>query len=351
MRVLIVDTCYQAFLSSHYGRHEGLAERSYDEQWHSLMGTFFGTADAYSHYLGELGHTAHEVVIDCEPLQRAWAREHDLASGTPAEDVLLRQLDDFAPEVVYLQNLSVLSDSTMHAIRRSGAFVAGQIAIEPPDAGRLRMFDLVLTSFPHFVDRFRAAGIASEYFRIGFDPRVVDHLGAVPLERGLVFVGALNAVRHRSGNQALARAARKVPIDFFGYDLRGQSPWSPVRRRYRGESWGLDMYRVLASSRIVLNRHIGAAREYANNMRLYETTGVGSLLLTDAKINLADLFEPGAEVATYRDADELVAQARRYLADEEARREVAAAGHARTMRDHTYAIRMRELAEILEAQR
>ena len=351
MRVLIVDTCYQAFLSSHYSRHEGLAKRSYDEQWHSLMETFFGTADAYSHYLGELGHTAHEVVVDCEPLQRAWGREHGLAPETPAEDVLLRQVDDFAPDVVYLQNLSVLSDATMQAIRRSGAFVAGQIAIEPPDTERLRMFDLVLTSFPHFVDRFRSVGIGSEYFRIGFDPRVADHLGAVPLERDLVFVGALNAVRHRSGNQALARAARKAPIEFFGYDLRGQSPWSRVRRRYRGERWGLDMYRVLASSRIVLNRHIGAAREYANNMRLYESTGVGSLLLTDAKVNLADLFEPGAEVVTYRDADELVAQAHRYLDDDEARREVAAAGHARTMRDHTYAIRMRELAEILEAHR
>ena len=29
------------------------------------MDTFFGTADAYSHYLDELGHVAHEVVVDC----------------------------------------------------------------------------------------------------------------------------------------------------------------------------------------------------------------------------------------------------------------------------------------------
>jgi len=351
MRVLIVDTCYQAFVSSHYGRHQGLAERSYDEQWSSLMSTFFGTADAYSHYLGQLGHTAHEVVVDCAPLQQAWAREHDLSTDTPAEEVLLRQLESLGPDVVYLQNLSVLSDATMRALRRSGAFVAGQIAIEPPDAERLQMYDLILTSFPHLVEQFRSLGVGAEYFRIGFDPRVADRLGHVPPERDVVFVGALNSIRHREGNRVLARAARRVPIDFFGYDLRGRSPWSPVRRRYGGERWGLDMYRVLASARIVLNRHIGAAREYANNMRLYETTGVGSLLLTDSKVNLPDLFEPGTEVITYRDANELVAQARLYLEDDEARRAVAAAGHARTMRDHTYAIRMRELADILVAHR
>ena len=70
-----MDTCYPAFLAAHYSRHEGLAERAYAEQWRALMDTFFGTADSYSHYLGELGHAAHEVVVDCVPLQTAWARE------------------------------------------------------------------------------------------------------------------------------------------------------------------------------------------------------------------------------------------------------------------------------------
>jgi hypothetical protein len=351
MRILVVDTCYPAFLAAHYGRHEGLADRTYGEQWRALMETFFGTADAYSHYLGELGHPAHEVVVDCAPLQTAWAREHGLGADAASEEILRAQVADFAPDVVYLQNLHVLSDETMGALRRSGALVAGQIASEAPPDERLRMFDLVLTSFPHFVDRFRAVGIATEYLRLGFDPRVVDRLGPVEPERDVAFVGALNAVRHRSGNKVLAAAARRLPIEFFGYDLRGRAPWSPVRRRYRGERWGLEMYRTLASTRVVLNRHIGEARQYANNMRLFETTGVGSLLLTDAKVNLGELFEPGREVVAYRDADDLAASARRYLADDAARREIASAGQARTLRDHTYAVRMQELVDILEAQR
>src|SRR5437763_11535731 len=159
MRVLIVDTCYSAFLAAHYARHPGLADRGYTEQWQALMDTGFGTADAYSHFLGELGHTAHEVVVDCDPLQAAWAREHGLAEAG-REGVLRAQVDDFAPDVVYLQNLHVLSDDAMGALRRSGAFVAGQIASEAPPGERLRMFDLILTSFPHFVERFRAVGVA-----------------------------------------------------------------------------------------------------------------------------------------------------------------------------------------------
>ena len=212
------------------------------------------------------------------------------------------------------------------------------------------MYDVIFTSFPHFVERFRSAGVDTEYFRIGFDERVLGALGAVQAEHETVFVGALNGLRHRRGNRVLAAAAKRVPIDFWGYDLRGWAPWSPIRRRYRGESWGLDMYRLLASSRTVLNRHISDAGDHANNMRLYEATGVGSLLVTDAKQNLAELFEPGSEVVTYRDADELVERVRHYLANEDERRAVAAAGQARTLRDHTYAVRMAELAPMLEAR-
>ena len=179
--------------------------------------------------------------------------------------------------------------------------------------------------------------------------KVLGELDGASPSRDVTFVGALNGIRHRSGNATLARAARQLPLEFWGYDLRGWPPWSPIRRRYRGEAWGLDMFRLLRSSRIVLNRHIGAASHYANNMRLYEATGVGSLLLTDEGSNLAELFEPGREVVTYAGVDDLVEKARHYLAAEDERRTIAAAGQARTLREHTYELRMRELAEILRS--
>ena len=110
------------------------------------------------------------------------------------------------------------------------------------------------------------------------------------------------------------------------------------------------MYEVLASSRITLNRHIEAAEGHANNMRLYEATGVGALLATDDGANLGDLFDPGREVVSYKSADDLIEILRRYTADDEARREVAAAGQQRTLREHTYSKRIPELAGMLESR-
>lgn len=354
MRFLILDTCYPAFLQRHYAERPGLERRPYGEQWRTLMDTFFGTADSYSHALGELGHEGHELVANCEPLQRAWEREHGRAGRGPfrlrRESIVLAQAADYRPDVVYVQNLRFFSPRLLGRLRRLGATIAGQIASEPPGARVLRAYDVIFTSFPHFVDRFRALGVRSEYLRIAFDPRVLDRLereGAGRDRHGAVFVGALNRTQHASGNALLERAARRTPIEFWGYATRGWPPDSPLRSRYRGEAWGIEMFRVLYESRMALNRHIGVAGEYANNMRLYEATGVGTLLLTDAKRNLGDLFEPGREVVTYTDENELVQQVERYLADDAARREIAAAGQRRTLREHTYRKRLEEVLAFL----
>jgi len=349
MRVLIVDTMYPGFLEEHYQGHPELADESYDTQWRALMDRFFGTADAYSHFLGELGHVAHEFVVNCESLQARWTLEHGARPWWRRDrDVLLAQADEFGPDVVYMQNLSALSDRVLARLRR-GRLLVGQIASGLPPDERLRRFDLLLTSFPHFVERFRALGVRSEYFRIGFDPRVPERLGATALDEGAVFVGSLGRTQHEQGNSILEQAARRTPIAFWG---RGSEDWpadSPIRTNYRGEAWGLEMLRTLARARIALNRHIDVAEGFANNMRLYEATGVGSLLLTDEGRNLSELFEPGRELVTYSGVDDLVAKIGHYLEHEDERAAIARAGQERTLREHSYAERMRELVAILEA--
>jgi spore maturation protein CgeB len=352
VRVLIVDTCYPAFLDRHYAERLGLADAPYDVQWRALMDRFFGTSDAYSHYLGVLGHDAHEVVVNCEPMQQAWARERGIRVGKRLglfqdRSLVLAQAEEFRPDVVYVQDLNALGARLLRALRAHSRLLVGQIASKAPPARRLAPFELVLTSFPHFVPRFREQGIASEYFRIGFDPRVLDHVGSEAQAEEVVFVGGLARGPHAKGNELLERAARRTPIEFWGYKVNRWPGRSAIRRHYRGEAWGLDMYRVLARAKVALNRHIDVAEDYANNMRLYEATGVGTLLLTDAKSNLGDLFEPGEEVVTYASEDELVKKIHHYLGHEDERARIARVGQERTLREHTYEHRMRELEAIL----
>jgi spore maturation protein CgeB len=377
VRVLVVDTYYPVFLESHYADRPGLEDRPYGEQLASLIGRGFGTSDAYSFYLRENGHEARETIVNCAPLQAAWAREcasalgrmlGPLASapsrlGQAARHAHLHalahgQIRAFRPDVVYVQDLWFFSPHELELLRRRGRLVVGQIASEAPPPEVLRGYDLLLTSFPHFVERFRALGVDSEYFQIAYDERVTDRLR----ERGIdtapdserrhatTFIGGVNPRVHGEGTRLLEAVASSAGLEVWGYGADALAPSSPLRSSHNGEAWGLDMFAILADSRIAVNRHIDAAEGHANNMRLYEATGTGALLLTDRGSNLVNLFEPGREVVVYEDGEDLVEKVHHYLHNEQERLAIAKAGQERTLREHTYSRRIEELVGVLEAK-
>jgi spore maturation protein CgeB len=98
---------------------------------------------------------------------------------------------------------------------------------------------------------------------------------------------------------------------------------------------------------LTVNRHIDVAEGFANNMRLYEATGTGALLITDRKQNLGELFREGAEVVAYSSAPEAAEQITYYLEHPEEARQIADAGQRRTLAEHSYPQRMEELLRIL----
>jgi spore maturation protein CgeB len=271
---------------------------------------------------------------------------------------VIAQIEAHQAEVVYAQDLSFFSRSNLDRLRGQGRLVAGQIASGMPAEELVQGFDLILTSFPHYPDRFRSMGVDSEYLPIAFYERVLDRLRREGIDpnpgadrpHGAVFVGGLDPDVHGAGVELLERVANAVPLDVWGYGGERLPADSVLRRAYRGGAWGIEMYRVLAESRMVVNRHIAFAEGFANNMRLFEATGTGALLLTEDAPNLAELFEPGREVVSYDGPEDLMKKLRHYLEHDDERREIAAAGQARTLRDHTYAQVMARLAGILEAR-
>jgi spore maturation protein CgeB len=367
MRVAVVDAYYPSFVASHYAQRPGLEDASYAEQLGALMARRMGTSDAYSVALRALGHEAVEIVANAWQLHEAWGRENGLrvpplrrvpgragaaARRAAGRRVVAAQLNQFAPEIVYVQEMFSFSRRHLDDQRAAGRFLAGQIASAPPANEILRGYDIVFTSFPHFVDRFRALGVDSVYLPLAFDPRVLDELGPLPQRtHDVVFVGGVDPRLHPAGTRLLERIAQQLPLEVWGYAAASLPADSILRERHRGEAWGLDMFRVLASARVCVNRHIDVAEGFANNMRLFEATGAGALLCTEAAPNLHELFAPGRELVTYASVDDLTDRIRDLLADEPGRAAIASAGQARTLADHDYVRRVEQIAAVLEEHR
>ncbi|EKD78357.1 MAG: hypothetical protein ACD_41C00364G0009 [uncultured bacterium] len=361
-KILILDTYYAHFVQQVYRDQLDLAFKPYQEQLAFFLGYHFGTGDSYSHYLRQQGYEVVDVIADNLTLQRQWAKEHELkvrqwphlplfgqyTDRLPLYRILEAQIAEFQPDILYCQNLTFCDPWFLKKLKRRVKLVVGQIACPLPPTPFVKGFDLILTSFPHFVQRLQSLGVRSEYFMIGFEERILPLLTDVTEKKyDVVFIGGFSKV-HRDSTQALEALAKVVPVDVWGYGINTLPANSVLRQRYHGEAWAMEMYRTIKQAKICINRHSSAAENFANNMRLFETTGLGTFLLTDQKQNLTDLFTIDQEIAAYGSADELISKVRYYLEHAVEREAIAKAGQQRTLKDHTYRQRMTELDQILK---
>lgn len=365
MKVLILDLYYERFLAAFYAAHPELEGLEFEAHRSRLMAERFSTSDAYSHFLRAQGLDAEEIVTNDARLQLKWAREHGLrVTPLPARlanalnvlagwdwrwRILRRQIEAIRPDILYIQEQNLLGDRLIAELKGAVRKVVCQISCPIPAWRTFRSVDLVVTAFPHYVPLFRRRGLAAEFLRLGFDARVPAEVGSRERRHALTFVGGLVPRLHRARFALLERLAGAFPLDWFGYGAEALPRGCALRRAARGPVWGLDLYRVLAESRITVNSHGEVSREWACNMRLYEATGMGACLVTDWKEDLAEILEPGREVAAYRSADDLLAQVRHLVEHPQEAEAIGRRGQERTLREHTQRARMAELARLLKS--
>jgi spore maturation protein CgeB len=115
-----------------------------------------------------------------------------------------------------------------------------------------------------------------------------------------------------------------------------------------GGVYGIEMYRTIGQNAIQLNSH-GDGSLQAGNMRLYEATGMGTLLLTDWKSNLPDLFVPEKEIITYKNKAEAIDKINYYLKNTNEAKEIALNGQKRTFAQYSTQTRMMAFETICDA--
>jgi spore maturation protein CgeB len=183
LRIVIVDTYYEAFLARHYRANPRLADADYERQRRALLARSFGTADAYSRNLAELGHQAIELVANCRPMQLKWAEERSIALPVAARlrparlswgtlrRILHAQIEELDPDVVYVQDVNYVERQRPRALE--GRYLVAQVGSEPSSLGVLRRYDLVNTLVPPLMERLRPLGLDAEYLSVAFDDAVL----------------------------------------------------------------------------------------------------------------------------------------------------------------------------------
>ena len=135
-------------------------------------------------------------------------------------------------------------------------------------------------------------------------------------------------------------------------DFNSNYPSIPLKKifpcRCKMPVYGVKMFEIIKETKILLNSHTGAAVDNIGNIRMFEATGVGSCLLTDDGVNMADLFEGDSEIVTYKSVEECIEKVNYLLEHKNERKAIALAGQKRTLKDHTNIVRCQQMDEIIQ---
>lgn len=186
-----------------------------------------------------------------------------------------------------------------------------------------KVADFVFCAQRNGAARMRMDGLPSaRWLPLACDPEIHRRIPGVAKQYDICFVG----------NTFPGDGERSRLVEW----IRATYP-----RAFVGQAYGTEMARIYTASRLVFNC---AIRDDVN-MRAFEATACGSLLLTnDLAANGQDLlFTPGIHLVTYRDGEELPGIIQRYLQAGEEREQIAEAGMRHAHAEHTYRRRMGDL--------
>lgn len=356
MKILFIQTNYPDFLKQHY-KNIDTKNKSYFELKKLWAKQLFGSSDFYLQNLKSYGWEGDEIIANDTNTQMAWAKEHNfkikiksffftnfipvriknlLGLNQNHKKIVSEQIKFYKPDVVYIHDVTYFTENELQRIKNQTKLLVGQIAYPKPlNQNILKSYDLLISSLPNFINDFRKMGIKTEYLKWCFEETILKTIGKRKRIYDVTYIGGLSQL-HSKGNRILDKISKQVDIHIWGYGRPNIKP-----------AWGKKMYEIFSQSKIVINRHINLSKNYANNMRMYDATGMGALLITDDKVNMEEFFDINQEVVTYKNADDLVNKIRYYLMHDKIREKIAKAGQLKTLKKHTYKLRMKELDKIL----
>jgi len=397
---LKVTSFYKDFLQHYYMQNPLITEKNYEEQFRHLMAEGYGYADFFPRYF-EKNHAVRskEIIHNAAPMQKAWALE--AGSKSTGDELLLEQIVEFQPEVLFIQDSINFSAGFVERIRekvKSLRLLVGHCCA-PYTSDNLEsfsLFDVLLTCSEKFIEEFKTKGIDSYLFPHAVEASLLELNSSSPdPENSMIFIGSL-LYRNEFHQRRIAYVEEilKSGLPFTMFGMIEEDPWFQLRMKQAAyllvksldsmgikgyqknislrkisqlkampesnkySDWikgslkqemlfGKQMLSEIAKHSVGFNLHAEVAGDYAANVRMFEVAGAGSLLLTDHKKNMSELYEPDTEALTYKTVDECIEKLRWAIDNPSEARKIANAGQERTLRDHSVEQRVELLNEII----
>ncbi len=341
-KCLFVHTYPENYLEEIYSNGE-LMNMTYTEQKEYIISQYYGVSDFYSYNLRNYDWLTGDVIVNCEHVQSAWAKEK--ISVNTGYGILIDQLKEIKPEIVYLLDVSILTPDLSKEIKRNCNLLVAQIDNIDNLNPAVYALDIIFTSVIEYVSKFRAMGVTTYYLPHSFDSRVLNSSKSIKERKYNT-----SYIKHKDDLltddlNIIEALNEKSEITLWG-EIVGLDENSKLLANYKSNAFGQKVYDIYSNSKIALCIN-EFENKFTNPQKMYDICGCGALLLTNYNENLNSVYQIGTECVAYSNTEEAIALIKFYIENPEDANMVAKAGQNRTLNEYSYTRTMAFISEIL----
>lgn len=258
-------------------------------------------------------------------LQYKWAKENGLKTNS-LDEIRLAQIEEFKPDVYYNFSPSYDNKFLEKILNKKDLIKVCWDAVIVQNPPLHENYDLRLTLFEPYVKFWRQHGFSSSLLSPAY-PLSWENLNQDNKDIDILFYGQYNDFFFSERNLILKEIILWSKKKGYNFVLHTQFPeqkkplinkkgirdftrWLPVAPAIiTGHAlepiYGMNLYESIARSKIVINAFTKFNGHFKDNMRNYESTGCGAVLIGEDGI-YPDHFILGTDLFTYRNSNELI---------------------------------------------
>jgi len=370
MKLLKIDTIYPAaFLEKKKNQNPDKIRRMKFKEYHDwLVFLRMNYSDFYTYNLSLHGWSAEEFFANDDTyllkagkeyfgifyhIVRLLHRFHNFLSHTSvpfSERVLKRHIQKIEPDVLFVREEVDIRSIFWEQFRKKMLVVSRMDCGLPKNWSPL-CFDLIYSNIPTYIAFFKSNNVKVRQNQNGFDERILDEISFKDKKYDLTFVGGLGSYygfvnKSRTFENLMSLLNGKINFAWWGYKTGNFDQEYPLlARHYKGKTGGLEMFKIYAESKMVLNDYGAGVGGVAVNMRIFEVLGVGSLLITRQSDTITDWKD---FLVTYFDEEDCARKILHYLNHEEVAQKIAHAGQKHVLENYNYKSLMQILGDELK---
>lgn len=354
-KIIQLESFYTNYLNQIYESNPQLKDATFNKQINYLLNTGFSAGQNFVPFLNPERWESHYIVLNNVWSQISWANENGKFDVKSLSDILLNQINTIQPDVLFISDIPGFEFSLIPQFKRRPLIVAWLATVINHQLP-WHEIDVILSGITDVRNKIVQLGAKSSEKFMSAAPYYFQANHTNTTSNNIAFAGSFIPGIHDDRARQVDRLSHFINdlnIDVYTANLFPLSEGSRVN--FYPPVYGNDLVRTYSNYPMVLdargNFDLGKEKKLAEtaNMRIFEATRAGSLLITENSPNLAEYFEINKEIITYNDFDELKEKINYYGNKKHAdsRILIASKGRERTIKDHSIESRAQWLEKIL----